>query len=132
MNPRRFVLQSEGIRERAAAAVAIAPMKWEVIVRPVKRKRSEAQNRYYHALKAHIAKDAGYTPDEMHQIIKAEYFGTRKIEVPGHPGRSVTVIKGSTTDLSVEEFTNFIDWFTAWATEHHEVDARTMRRAYGA
>jgi hypothetical protein len=129
--PRHFVIRSERQRANAAACCLEAPEGWEVIIRPHKSKRSLQQNACLWAMLTAAADELGYTPTELHELAKAERFGTREVYIPDGSGRSVRIIKGSTTKLNVEEMSRYLDWLQVWVTENVGVDARSIRRAYG-
>ncbi len=60
-------------------------------VKKAVRVRSAKQNAYYRVILKELAKDLGYTEDELHNTVKEKY----KIE--------------STKDLPQEEFSDFLD-----------------------
>ena len=65
----------------------------------VKKTRSLNQNRYYHGvILKMISDETGYTPEEVHEVIKARF-----LPIPITLG-GVGIIPGSTTDLSTDEF----------------------------
>jgi hypothetical protein len=107
---------------------------WEVVIRKHKGKRNLQQNAAMWAMLTEAGKRLGYSPEEMHELAKAAYFGTREIKVPTS-GRAVldetiTIINGGTSKLNVEEMSAYLDWLVPWLTEHAEIDARSIRRAY--
>jgi len=65
--------------------------------------RSHAQNRYYQGVVVPLlAEHIGYEQPEMHEVLKHEFlpYGTR-----------------STTDLTVAEFTDYLERICRWAAE---------------
>lgn len=69
-----------------------------------KPKRTEQQNRYYWLYITIIAEEAGHTPEEIHEWIKGKFITKGIKQIFGVPVR----IKGSTTELSVTEFSELI------------------------
>lgn len=91
------------------------PDNWMVyLVRQNSHKRSEAQNRLYRRLLSKFAQQIGPSVQYWHEFLVDKYLGC--IEVPTEDGymRSVLV---STADLSVSEFTSFLDACLRFASE---------------
>ena len=62
-----------------------------IFIKVLPKTRSASQNNYYWIIIKQVAKEIGYTPDEMHNVVK-EHF---KIK--------------STKELEQDEFSDFID-----------------------
>lgn len=75
-------------------------------------KRTEQQNRYYWLYMTIISDETGHTPEEIHEWVKGKFVTKEIKQIFGVPVR----IKGSTTDMSVTEFSDLI---TRIAAETH-------------
>ena len=62
-----------------------------IVINTLPKTRSPQQNNYYWMIVKSVAKDIGYTPDEMHEVVKVKF----KID--------------STKNLEQEEFSDFLD-----------------------
>ena len=67
-------------------------------IKPAEKVRSPQQNAYYRVIIRILAKELGYTEEEMHKVIKEKY----EIE--------------STKQLSKEEFTELLEKIKRWAS----------------
>jgi hypothetical protein len=88
--------------------------------------RSLAQNAYYHAaIVGSISDHTGYTPDEVHEILKAKFL-PKKLAIADANGEVVDefVIGGSTTKLNKIQFTDYIDAIRQWAAETLDLDIK--------
>ena len=88
----------------------------ELILREAKTKRSLDQNAYMHAepfLK--LAEHLGYSISEVKLVLLGECFGYHMLAGREYP------IKPSTSDLKVEECSQFIEWMPQWAWEQFEL-----------
>ena len=82
-----------------------------ITVEPRKVKRSLDQNAYWWAAPVKIlAEHCGYTDSQMHYALLGECFGF----TAGPTGQPVPV-KPSSSELSVDEFKQLIDWVLVWA-----------------
>jgi len=85
----------------------------ETIVRVRKRRRSNKQNAYYHAVVVlMIAYEMGISDEEAHDFLKAK-FNKKTIVVKE---KEYEVIR-STTDLSTIEMEDFLEQVRRWAAE---------------
>lgn len=97
---------------------ARAGRKVEVLVRPIKNRRSLQQNAYWHGVPVTImAEYMGEDHMATHYSLLHECFGYHwneklKKEVPN---------KGSSSVLTVEEFNHLIEWCPRWAFENFGV-----------
>ena len=82
----------------------------KVELKLVRHKRSINQNSYVHVLFDLFAIEYGLTASESKQLVK-ENCPLLKYEKEGH-----IFIKG-TSDLSIEEMGQFIEWFRDWAAK---------------
>lgn len=89
-----------------------------ITIEKKKSTRSAEQNSLYFLYVEILAKELGYTKDEMHEIIKFKF--NRKHKVNEKTGEVLEYI-GSTTSLSVSEFTEYLDSLRIWASEMFNV-----------
>lgn len=85
----------------------------EITVRPETKSRTNEQNRYlWGVVYKYISEEIGYEPEQVHELMKFKFL---KIEilVKGNPE---TVIR-STTELSTEEFNQYVERIVRWAAE---------------
>ena len=75
-----------------------------VTVTNKKPKRTVLQNAFLWAYYTHIAEETGHSPDEIHEWAKGKLLPSKVVEVMGDKVR----MRGSTTDLSVSDFIEFI------------------------
>lgn len=129
--PRHFVIRSDVQRNAIAALAPAIAEGWEVIIRPHKSKRSLQQNACMWAMLAAAGDEIGYSPAELHELAKAERFGVREVEVPKSRGKTLKIINGSTTKLSVQEMSLYLDWLQVWLTDNAGIDAYSLRKSYG-
>lgn len=81
--------------------------------------RSAAQNAYYWAgVIGSISEHTGYTPDEVHELLKAKFL-PKRMAVADKNGVIVDelVIGGTTTRLNRLEFGEYIERVRQWAAE---------------
>lgn len=88
---------------------------YELVLRPLKSKRSLDQNRRYWKLLLELSDvawvgDRQFTKDAWHEYFKREFIGIE--ELPG--GGQIGI---STARLSVEEFGNYMTRIEQWAAE---------------
>lgn len=121
MKPRTFRIQSvEGARIAFKACWDVfcsSPFGtgFELVLQPLKSKRSLAQNRRWHAMLNQIAADVWidgrqYSKDAWTEYLKIKFIGF--IDLPG--GGKVGI---STTTLSIEEFGDLMTQTEVWAAE---------------
>lgn len=81
--------------------------------------RSLAQNAYYWSgVVGTIAEYTGYTPEEVHELLKAKFL-PKTLAIPDANGEVVTelTIGQSTTKLNKLEFGEYIEAIRKWAGE---------------
>ena len=84
----------------------------EIVVRPERVKRSLDQNAYMHAVPfPMLAEELGY---ESIEELKYDLMGTCWGWTRTKSGHEIPV-KPSTSQMTVEECTHFIDWLVKWA-----------------
>jgi len=87
--------------------------KWMVEVKPYRHTRSTAQNSYHWAVSMNIlAGETGHTPQEMHDFLLGEAFGTEEYDVMGN---THTRPLKSSTELDTMQFSAWDEWIRAWA-----------------
>ena len=100
--------------QRMCSNLPIGPV--TITVGKVKRQRSLDQNAYLHAGPFPIlAEHFGYTIPEVKLVLMGECWGWQTLaghDVPRKP---------STSEMSVEECTYFIEWLLPWAMTEHGV-----------
>ena len=62
-----------------------------IVIKTLPKTRSPQQNNYYWMIVKQVANEIGYTPDEMHEVVKSKFDIT------------------STKELEQEEFSDFLD-----------------------
>ena len=91
------------------------PTTQEAVVTIGKSRRSDAQNRLYFAWVDILAKEIGYSKQEMHLVL-ADKFLT-KIEFKTKSGKDISQIP-STRELNVDEFIDYICEIEMLSGEH--------------
>ena len=91
------------------------PTTQEAVVTIGKSRRSDAQNRLYFAWVDILAKEIGYSKQEMHFVL-ADKFLT-KIEFKTKSGKDISQIP-STRELNVDEFIDYICEIEMLSGEH--------------
>jgi hypothetical protein len=81
--------------------------KWPLIinVKQPKKKRSLDQNALYWSWINILAPHAGYSAEDLHDVLKVKFLGTKEITFRGEP----ILIAKSTTGLTTKEFTEYLD-----------------------
>lgn len=108
-------------RNRKAFDANVAQLKegWsmEVTVKRQRATRSQYQNRYYWGVVVElIAEHTGYTPDEIHDILKAKFIPKRLALCDGNGEvKGEFVIGGSTRRMNTVEFGEFLTEIRQWA-----------------
>lgn len=72
-------------------------------------KRSVAQNNFYWLYLGIISKETGNDMEDLHEFFKGKFLGGEIIEIFGEKVRR----KGSTTNLSINDFSEYIDKISA-------------------
>lgn len=79
-----------------------------------KKKRSLEQNSYYWVVVVKlISNHTGYTEDEVHEFLKSEFIGIKKVKIGG---REIERGK-TTTDLTTTDFMGYVAEIQQWASE---------------
>lgn len=77
----------------------------QVRIEQVSNKRSDNQNRYYWAVLDIISEHTGHTSEELHRLFKGLFLPKKEVKLGGE----TYFLAGSTTDLSTQEFMDYID-----------------------
>lgn len=92
------------------------PEVWQVyLVRQGAGQRTAAQNRLYRRLLRRLAQQLGYSVQYWHEFLVSKYLGYDEVTTEDGYTRQVLA---STSDLSVVEFTSFLDACLRIASEH--------------
>ena len=87
-----------------------------------KPKRSLDQNRYYWAILSDISEQVvpgkAYEPSMWHEYLRALFLPERMVELPDG---SMKMLEGSTAELRVNEFTEYLEKVIKWSAEHDVV-----------
>jgi hypothetical protein len=123
------------IRNRRAFDQQIAQMRegWqlEVAVSRLRAARSVQANRYYWGVVVElISEHTGYTPEEVHDFLKAKFIPKRLAMAKGN-GEIVDeyVLGGSTRRLNTVEFYAYCEVIRQWAIERLDVYIPTPEEA---
>ena len=123
MAERKFRIQgAAGIRPAFTAAWQLVQQlmrdegSYELVIRPMKSKRSIEQNKRYHAMLRDLSAVAWldgrqYGPDAWAEFFKQAFIGWD--DLPGGGRRGL-----STTTLSVQEFGDYMTKIEQWAAEN--------------
>ena len=96
--------------------------------------RSLAANAYYWAVIVHILSEhTGYSPDDMHAILKAKFL-PKKLAVMDGNGVIVDelVIGGTTTTLNKIQFGDYLEAIRVWAATELGMEFPSPREYEGA
>lgn len=111
-------------RQRLAEEVKHAPDGEYTLTLSRKRAtRSVQSNRYYWGVVVELLSDhTGYTPDEIHEVLKAKFIPKRLSVSDGNGEiKGEFVIGGTTTEMNKLEFGEFITRIREWAAEELHV-----------
>lgn len=93
-------------------------------------KRSTQQNAYYHSVCVKIISDhTGYTTDEVHELLKESFLGTKEIKI----GDKASKVPNSTTKLTTTDFMVYISEIQQWAAEKLDIylpDPNEFEKSY--
>lgn len=81
-------------------------------VKPYKEKRSTSQNSLYWLWLGIIAKELGYSKDDMHAVMAHKFLSPEIKEIMGE---QIEIIK-STTKLNIHEFTEYLNEIEIFAS----------------
>lgn len=121
-NRRLFI---DGRRE-FDARVAQLDERWqlEVIVRRLRATRSIQSNRWYWGVIIQaISEHTGYTPDELHDVLKMKFI-PKKLAICDGNGelRDEFVVGGSTRKMNTTQFAEYCEEIRRWAASELGID----------
>ena len=85
----------------------LTPLGITITVKRNKPKHTDAQSGYYWMCLNLFAKHYGCGPDEMHEVMLCESFGSKDVLTPS--GRSYRIPTQRSSDLTIEEYSMLID-----------------------
>jgi hypothetical protein len=109
----RFNLVSDTVRDNCINTIRGLNLgeKWQVIIEPYKKNRTNNQNRLYWSWINILSNHFGLSSDDMHDTLAARLLGYRTIEFQG----KAMLIRKSTAKLTTAEFTAYMDTVAALA-----------------
>jgi hypothetical protein len=109
MNERRFVLQSDFVRENMLGFLKKLDISKpvEVIVRPFIAKRTLTQNARLWLLHTKAAEYVGCTAEEMHEDMLCMVYGYREVKMPSGDVKRIPLKRSS--DRDKKEFAVFME-----------------------
>lgn len=112
---RTFVLDTDEKKIRCSTIIGKLPLKpiLQVTVEEYHPKRSSQANRRYWKILELFAKETGHDADELHDILKEKFLGTREVVIAGER----YVARPSTKKLSTENFRKYADQVENWGIE---------------
>jgi hypothetical protein len=106
VNERIFQIETVEQQERLLQFLSKRTPPFQVEIGDIRRQRTLSQNSRLWALHSLAAKETGYSPDELHELMLAKFFGTKEIEIAGHYWK-VPLKRSSTREK--KEFRDFLD-----------------------
>lgn len=106
-----YVLKNDDVKKSCIEHIQSLNGIYRVTIEKYVKNRSQAQSRLYWMWLGIIAKDTGNSPENLHEIFKMKFLGTEKIKSLGY----TIEIPKSTTKLSTQEFTDYLDKIEALA-----------------
>lgn len=105
--------------------VALLDSRWalEISVRRRKATRSLRQNRYYWGCVVEaISQHTGYTPEEVHDFLKAKFIPKRLALADGNGEvKDEVVVGGSTRAMDTKAFSEFCETIKQWAATELDI-----------
>ncbi len=95
----------------------------EIVARKKRATRSLSQNSWYWGVIVEaISEHTGYTPDEVHEFLKAKFIPKRLTFADGNGEiKDDLVIGGTTTKLNKLEFGEFCETVRRWAAQELDI-----------
>jgi hypothetical protein len=104
-------LANEAIRREL---LSLSGKRITISIEKYKKKRSNEQNAYYFGVIVKIISDhIGYTTDEVHELLKESFLGTKEIKI----GDKTSKVPNSTTKLTTSDFMAYIEDIQRFAAE---------------
>jgi hypothetical protein len=106
MTERVFRIEDDLQRARLLQFLNARKLPFQVDVGEIREQRTVSQNSRLWALHQLASAATGHTPDELHELMLAKFFGTKEIEVGGFR-RTVPAKRSSAREK--QEFREFLD-----------------------
>lgn len=106
-----FVTRDNEVKQRCMEHIQALDGVYRVTIEPYKKDRTNAQNRLMWMWLGIIAKDTGNSAENLHEIFKLKFLSTERIQSLGYD----IEIPKSTTKLTTQEFTDYLDKIEALA-----------------
>ena len=103
---RSFQIEDELQRQRLSQWLVKQELPFQIEFGPIREQRSLPQNARLWALHQLAAKETGYSPDELHELMLCKFFGTKEVSI-GAISRIVPIKRSSTREKG--EFREFLD-----------------------
>lgn len=100
-----FYVKDKSILENLKSELSQRKFPYSVTIREPKKSRSINQNKYYWTLVNILSPHTGYSPDDLHDVLKVKFLGVREIQFKGN----TYLIAKSTAGLTTKEFTEYLD-----------------------
>lgn len=96
----------------------------EIVARRKRATRSDQQNRWYWGVIVEsISEHTGYTPDEVHEFLKAKFIPKRLAMADGNGEiKDELVIGGTTTRFNKLEFGEYCESIRQWAATELDIN----------
>ena len=124
VQPKKFVLRDANVVERAVEYLRAMPLGeplMELVVRGYRLQRSLEQNACSWAIYTAIGNDLGNTPQDIHDYALEDYSGVTYVDIcdkkTGEVLHTVKRFNTPTSQMTVREFSNYIDWLIAWGQD---------------
>jgi hypothetical protein len=98
-----------------------------VLVTIVSRKdlRTLRQNALYWSWLTILSNHIGYDKDELHEILKKEYFGAESFTIPIF-GQEVSMERVTTTTKTTKQMSEYMNWIHNKAQEFYQITLPTV------
>ena len=106
-----MILRSEYNRKAVIQQIMDAPLPIQVVVEPYKTRRTTSQNSQYFVWCREIAAYTGNNEKTIHDLLRFKFLPMQVIELKDIKQEALT----STTQLDVEQFTEFLSDIQIWA-----------------
>jgi hypothetical protein len=103
---RSFVISTADQRDRLKQFIDHRELPFQCEIGEQREHRSTSQNARLWALHTLASKETGYTPDELHELCLAKFFGTKQVEVKG---QTITVPMKRSSTREKKEFREFLE-----------------------
>lgn len=101
-----FQIENPDHCQRLIQFILRRPLPFQVEVGEIREQRTLPQNSRLWALHQLAAKETGYSPDELHELMLCKFFGTKEIQIGGI-SKQVPLKRSSVRDKA--EFREFLE-----------------------